>query len=159
VVGDGPLRAELEQQAQALGLFPALIFTGMRKDVAAILASVNILVLSSLWEGLPVILLEGMAAARPVVSTAVDGITGVAIPDETAFLTPTGAPLELAQACLKLIRDPQLGQRMGQAGRQRVLTHYSLDVMIDRISALYLELLRAKGIDIPARIQTARMVS
>ena len=158
-VGDGPLRAELEEQARSLGLFPALVFTGMRKDVAAILAAIDILALSSLWEGLPVILLEGMAAARPVVSTAVDGITGVVLPNETAFLTPVSAPSELAQACLRLIRDPQLARRMGEAGRRRVLERYSLDVMIDRISALYQELLRAKGVPVSSQIQPARRAS
>jgi len=148
VVGDGPLRVELEAQAKELGLFPSLIFTGMRKDVPAFLASLNILVLSSLWEGLPVILLEAMAAARPVVSTAVDGIIGVALPDETALLAPPSDPSALAQACLKLIRDPQLSQQMGQAGRERVMNQYSLNVMIDHISALYVDLLLNKGIEI-----------
>jgi glycosyltransferase involved in cell wall biosynthesis len=146
VVGDGPLRVELEEQAEKLGLFPALIFTGMRKDIPAILASLNILVISSLWEGLPVILLEGMAAARPAVSTAVDGILGVAIQNETAILTAPGVPSELAQACLKLIRNPQLAQRMGRAGYERAVSQYSLSAMIDHISALYVELLLAKGI-------------
>jgi glycosyltransferase involved in cell wall biosynthesis len=146
VVGDGPLRVELEEQAEKLGLFPALIFTGMRKDIPAILASLNILVISSLWEGLPVILLEGMAAARPAVSTAVDGILGVAIQNETAILTAPGVPSELAQSCLELIRNPQLAQRMGRAGYERAVSQYSLSAMIDRISALYVELLLAKGI-------------
>jgi glycosyltransferase involved in cell wall biosynthesis len=159
VVGDGPLRAELEELAKQLGLLPSLIFTGMRKDIPAILASSNILVLSSLWEGLPVILLEGMAAARPVVSTAVDGITGVAIPDKTALLTPPSAPAELAQACLKLIRNPQLAESMGNAGRERVLEYYSLDVMIDHISALYVDLLLSKGMTIPNSIRTSKLGS
>jgi glycosyltransferase involved in cell wall biosynthesis len=153
VVGDGPLRAELETQAQALGLLPSLIFTGMRKDIPSILASLNILVLSSLWEGLPVILLEAMAAARPVVSTSVDGVIGVALPDETALLTPPNTPSELAQACLKLIRDPKLAQSMGRAGRERVMDKYSLNVMIDHISALYVDLLLTKGVDAKGSIK------
>jgi glycosyltransferase involved in cell wall biosynthesis len=146
VVGDGPLLDELQEQAHELGLLPSLIFTGMRKDIPSILASLNIVVLSSLWEGLPVILLEGMAAARPFVSTSVDGVIGVAIPNETALLVPPGNPSELAGACLKLIRDPQLSQRMGLAGRERVMHKYSLNVMIDHISALYVELLLSKGV-------------
>lgn len=141
VVGDGPLREELEAQAKELGLFPALIFTGMRKDISAIMTALDVLVLSSLWEGLPIILLEAMAAARPVVSTAVDGVRSVVIPDESAILVDTGSSSALAQACVRLARDPALRLKMGRVGLKRVSEFYSLDVMIDRISALYNQLL------------------
>ncbi|MFM8323068.1 MAG: glycosyltransferase, partial [Chloroflexota bacterium] len=77
VVGDGPLRADLEAQAAGLGLPPALTFAGLRQDMPAIYAALDVLVFSSRWEGLPVTLLEGMAASLPVAATAVDGITGV----------------------------------------------------------------------------------
>jgi glycosyltransferase involved in cell wall biosynthesis len=148
VVGDGPLQSELEIQSKNLGLFPSLIFTGMRKDIPAILAALDVLVLSSLWEGLPVILLEGMAAARAVVSTSVDGVVGVVLPNETALLVPQKNPADLAQACLKLIQNPALRQSMGQAGQERVIKKYSLNAMIDKISSLYVELLQARGFDI-----------
>lgn len=148
VVGDGPLQDELEAQADELGLRPALVFTGMRKDVPAILSALDALVLSSLWEGLPVILLEAMAAGLPVVSTAVDGVQGVALPDETALLVPVSDPKALAQACLRLARDLALRESMGRAGKARVTKRYSLDAMIDRISALYVELLRAHAINV-----------
>jgi glycosyltransferase involved in cell wall biosynthesis len=153
VVGDGPLFDELKKQAESLGLFPALVFTGMRKDIPAILSALDVLVLSSLWEGLPVILLEAMAAGLPVVSTSVDGVMGVVLPDETAFLVPTANPSALAQACLKFARDPQLRERMGKAGLDRVTSNYSLSAMINRISGLYIELLKAKGLTIPENIQ------
>jgi glycosyltransferase involved in cell wall biosynthesis len=147
VVGDGPLREELEAQAKELDLFPALIFTGMRKDISTIMAALDVLVLSSLWEGLPVILLEAMAAARPVVSTAVDGVRSVVLPDESALLVNTGSPSSLADACVKLARDPALRQKMGSSGLKRVSDFYSLDAMIDRISKLYIELLRDRGLE------------
>ena len=113
VVGDGPLRKELELQAKELGLIPSLIFTGMRKDIAAIMTALDVLVLSSLWEGLPVILLEAMAASRPVVSTAVDGVKGVAVPDKTALLVEPGSPSTLAEACLRLAGNPELRKKLG----------------------------------------------
>jgi glycosyltransferase involved in cell wall biosynthesis len=140
------LREELEAQAKALGLFPAVIFTGMRKDIPDILNALDVLVLSSLWEGLPVILLEAMAAARPIVSTAVDGVQGVLIPNETALLVKTQRPDELANACLILADDPQLRSRLGMAGFRRVSEFYSIDSMINRISDLYQELLRDCGL-------------
>jgi len=146
IVGDGPLMPELEAQARELGLFPAVVFTGMRKDIPTILSSLDVLVLSSLWEGLPVILLEAMASSLPVVSTAVDGVVGVVDPDVTAFLTPSGDPAALAQACIRLARDPQLRKQMGSAGFEKVMKSYSLDAMINRISDLYLQLLRNRGL-------------
>lgn len=147
VVGDGPLRADLHAQAQALGLEHALIFTGLRSDIPAILNALDLLVFSSRWEGLPVTLLEGMAAARPVVGSAVDGILGVVIPGVTAQIVPPGEPQALAQACLELFRDPERMRRMGAAGKQRVQERYSLEAMIDRTCQVYESWLarRSKG--------------
>lgn len=145
VVGEGDLREKLEVQAKELGLFPALVFTGMRKDIPVILAAIDVLVLSSLWEGLPVILLEAMAASRPVVSTAVDGVVGVVDPNVTAILTPINDHVALAEACLRLANEPDLRQRMGHAGYEKVLNSYSLSRMIDKISELYVQLLNTKS--------------
>ncbi len=143
VVGDGPLRAALVEQARGLSLEPAVAFTGLRSDIPAVLAALDVLVFSSLWEGLPVTLLEGMAASRPVVGTNIEGIQGVVHPDVTALLVPPGDPKALAMACLRLGCDPALARQMGEAGRSRVASHYSLEAMIDRITRLYTELLQA----------------
>ena len=147
VVGDGPLNDQLRVQAKELGLFPSLIFTGMRKDIPAIMKAIDVMVLSSLWEGLPVILLEAMAAAKPVVSTSVDGVKGVVIPNETALLVETNSPSALSDACVRLARDPELRQTMGRSGLRRVTDLYSIDAMIDRISNLYLELLSKRQLE------------
>lgn len=146
IVGDGPLQSDLELQTKNLGISSSVIFAGMRKDVPAILNALDVLVLSSLWEGLPVILLEAMAASLPVVSTTVDGVVGVVQPDVTTLLVPTSDHKALADACLRLARDPDLREKMGQAGLQRVSDHYSLDHMIDLVSSLYMELLTKKGL-------------
>lgn len=146
IVGDGPLQSDLELQAKNLGISSSVIFAGMRKDVPAILNALDVLVLSSLWEGLPVILLEAMAASLPVVSTTVDGVVGVVQPDVTTLLVTTSDHKALANACLRLARDPDLREKMGQAGLQRVSDHYSLDHMIDLVSSLYMELLTKKGL-------------
>lgn len=146
VVGDGPLRPELEEQARSLGLFPALVFAGLRSDIPAIMAAFDVLVFSSRWEGLPVTLLEGMAASRAVVATAVDGIRGVAVPEQTALLVPPGNPDALAQACISLAYQPDVRQAMGQAGLERVRQRYSLEAMIERTLGLYHQLLQARGL-------------
>ena len=146
LVGEGPLRKDLELQAQEIGLGNALIFTGLRKDIPAVLAALDVLVFSSLWEGLPVALLEGMAAARPVVATAVGGIPEVVLPDKSAFLVPPGDADVLAQACLRLASDSATRRSMGQAGLERVVARYNIDAMIDRTAALYAKLLQERGL-------------
>lgn len=157
VIGDGPLRAELEQRAAVLGLLPALIFTGLRNDIPQLLAALDVLIFSSLWEGLPVTLLEAMAAVKPVVATAVNGIAGVAIEDVTALLVNVADPAALSAACVRLARDPGLRLRLGQAGFRRVSEFYSLETMINQISSLYNDLLFARGLSamIPSRLSSA----
>ena len=154
IVGEGPLRKDLEVQAQKTGLGNAVIFTGLRKDVPAVLAALDVLVFSSLWEGLPVALLEGMAAARPIVATTVGGIPEVVLPDKSAFLVPPGDAHALAQACLRLASDPATRHSMGQAGLERVVARYSIDAMIDRTAALYAKLLQERGLGqlIPSQV-------
>jgi len=146
VVGDGPLRPEVEQQASELGLLPALIFAGLRTDIPAVMAALDVLVFSSRWEGLPVTLLEGMASALPVAATNVDGIRAVALHESTALLVPPGNPSALADACLRLAADAGLRSRLGQAGLVRVSMNYSLDGMIDRTVDFYKGFLRARGL-------------
>ncbi len=154
IVGDGPLRKDLELQAQKFGLEHALVFTGLRKDIPAVLAALDVLVFSSLWEGLPVALLEGMAAARPVVATAVGGIPEVVLPDKSAILVPPGDADALAQACLRLASDSATRHSMGQAGLERVVARYGIDAMIDRTVALYAKLLQERGLGqlIPSQV-------
>lgn len=144
VVGEGPLLAELEGLADQLGLRPALIFAGLRNDIPEILAALDVLVFSSRWEGLPVSLLEGMAASKPIAATAVDGIKGVA--DSCALLVPPGEPHALAAACKKLALDADLRSSLGQAGFERVANYYSLDAMIEKIAGIYNRLLRERGL-------------
>jgi len=156
IVGDGPLRNELEVQAQKIGLGKALVFAGLRTDIPAVLAALDVLVFSSLWEGLPVALLEGMAAARPVVATAVGGIPEVVVADKSDFLVPPGDPNALSQACLRLASDPAARRSMGRAGLEQVRAHYSIDVMIDRTAALYAKLLQERGLGqlIPSQVHS-----
>lgn len=141
IVGDGPLRDELQSQTQALGLVSSIIFCGIRQDIPAVMAALDVLVISSKWEGLPVTLLEGMAARRPIVSTAVGGVSNVVSDGKSAFLVPKEDPLALANACIKILQDPALAQSIAEAGFDCVKSRFSLDAMISKTLSLYEKLL------------------
>ena len=125
LVGDGPLRAEVEDAARRAGVDDVVRFLGSRRDVARILAASDGFVLPSLWEGLPIALLEAMAAGLPCVATEVSGTEQVVVDGETGILIPPGDPLALAKALKQLAGDPQRVRRMGAAGRQRIDTLFS----------------------------------
>jgi len=144
VIGDGPLRMRLTQLADKLGISNFLKFTGFRKDIPDVLSALDVLVISSVWEGLPVTLLEGMAASKPVVATAVGGVTAV-VTKETAILVNCKDSIAISDACVKLAVDPELRLSMGRAGRDRVIKEYGIDAMVDRTVSLYTELLKMRG--------------
>lgn len=145
IVGDGLLKGDLEAYTHELGIQDSVIFTGMRRDIPAVLAALDVLVISSLWEGIPVTLLEAMAAELPVVATKVGSIPEV-VTEETAILVPPSDPAAIAQVCIQLANNKDLRLSLGQAGLKRVIAYYSIDAMIDRTTALYAELLRQRGL-------------
>jgi len=145
LVGDGELRGELEAQTQSLGLSSVVTFAGIRADVPEILAALDIFVLPSLWEGMPLVLLEAMAASLPVVVTAVGGTPEVVVDGVTGLLVPPRDPAALAQAIIRLLRDPDLRRRMGRAGRRQIEQHFAIGETVRQVEALYEALLREKG--------------
>lgn len=126
MVGGGPLRAELVALAGQLGLTERVHWLGSRQDIPAILADTDIKVLASDWEGLPGALLEAMAAGCPVVATDVGGVSELLVNGETGFLTPPGDAEALAAALSRLVTDPALRHRLGEAGRRRAREHFDL---------------------------------
>jgi glycosyltransferase involved in cell wall biosynthesis len=144
IVGTGDLREQLVALAAELGLANAVVFAGIRKDVPSVLAALDVQVFSSRWEGLPVALLEGMAAGKPVVSTAVGGVPSVLIDGETGLLVEPGDARQLATECLRLLQNPVLRQGMGQAARQRAEARYSIDAMVLATAAVYEDVLRRR---------------
>jgi glycosyltransferase involved in cell wall biosynthesis len=155
VVGDGPLRADLTARAASLRLEDAVLFCGIRKDIPAVMAAIDMLVFSSRWEGLPVTLLEGMAASRAVVATAVGGVPGVMIDGQTGVLVPAGEPPALARACVHVLGDEALRGQMGQAGRARVEAHYSIDSMVQQTARQYEEILSQRGLGFALQASSA----
>jgi len=146
IVGDGELRSRLEIMAGSLGISGQVKFVGVRRNIPEILASLDLFVLPSRWEGLPLALLEAMAACLPVVATAVGGTPEVVIDGETGLLVPPGDPDALAQAIVFLIENPELRKKMGQAGRKRVAEHFTIQETVRKTEALYQKLLVEKGI-------------
>jgi glycosyltransferase involved in cell wall biosynthesis len=148
IIGDNSFnpqyREELKQQVVTLGLQNRVIFTGFRLDVPKILSSLSVSVLPSIsGEGLSNSLLESMAAAVPVVATNVGGNPEVVVHGETGLLVPSKDPAALAEAICRVLLTPGLRQRFGQAGRRRVLDHFSNERMIRTVERLYGELLDA----------------
>jgi len=140
IVGDGPLRPEVERLATKANITSRLVLTGLRRDVPELMSIFDIFALSSLWEGLPRVLPQAMATGLPIVATAIDGNTEAVVDGENGFLTPPANPKALAKSIIKLLNNPQLAQQMGQAGKKRA-TEFGAQKMVDDIAALYTELL------------------
>ncbi len=140
-IGDGDLREELQTQIKGLNLGDQIHFLGNRSDVPELLAASDFFVLPSLWEGLPMSLLEAMATGLPIVATEVSGTVQVMIPNETGILVPPGDAGRLARAIEQLLSDPAQAQMMGAAARRRVEMEFSARKQADVHLALYRRLL------------------
>ena len=140
VVGDGEERAALEQQSLSLGLADAVHFFGWRRDLAAVYGDLDVVVNASRNEGTPVALIEALAAARPVVATAVGGTPDLLGQDERGLLVPPGEPEALANAVVAVLEGSEASRRRAQAGREHVLTQHSSERLFHDMDALYREL-------------------
>jgi glycosyltransferase involved in cell wall biosynthesis len=139
LAGEGPLRAQLEQQAATDGMAARVHFLGNRRDLPRILAASDLFVLPSLWEGLPMALLEAMASRLPVVATNVSGSREVLADGDAGILASPGDPRALTAAIAGLLSDPARAAAMGQVGRERVELHYSAAGQAARHAELYRE--------------------
>jgi len=141
VVGDGPLRSSLEALAVRSAPSGTFIFTGTRNDVAQLLSAMDLFVLPSLNEALPIVVLEAMAAGLPVIATRVGGVPEIVDHEKTGLLVQPGSEDALHSALDRLISDPDLRAQLAQAGRVRVAADFTIERMVKRIEALYEELL------------------
>jgi glycosyltransferase involved in cell wall biosynthesis len=137
VIGDGPLRARLQARAAALGLAGRVVFTGVRADVARLLAMLDVVVVPSHTEGMSNALLEAMAMGRAVIATAVDGNLDVVRDGVTGLLVPPRDPAALAAALLRLVDAPDRGREMGRAARTHIEEAFTLQAMVTRHEELY----------------------
>ena len=146
VAGEGHWGRPLISKAAAdLGIAERVHLLGFRDDVPRILAGSDVFVLPTPSEGLSIAIMEAMAAALPVVTTAVGGNPELVEPGRTGYLVPVGDVAALADALRLLARDPVKRTAMGRAARSRVTLEFTVDKMADRYAGLYEELLRKKG--------------
>jgi glycosyltransferase involved in cell wall biosynthesis len=146
LVGRGSLQAETEALAATLGLEGGVRFVGTREDVPEFMTVADGYVMSSAWEGMPMVLLEAAAAGLPIVATRVGGNQEVIRDGATGFLVPPGDDGALGAAMLRLMALPETERRaMGARGHDHVRQHYGLGRVVDRYEAVYREVLRRKG--------------
>lgn len=152
VVGDGSLRGELEAGARELGIAGSVRFTGFRSDVPHMLDAIDLLVLPSLYEGMPLTAIEAAAMARPVVATAVDGTPEVVQNGVTGLLVPPADPEALAGALCALLADGEARRRMGEAGREHALGRFDLSAQVEATARVYRSVAGARGAPTPAMV-------
>jgi glycosyltransferase involved in cell wall biosynthesis len=147
MVGDGPDRRSVEDLAGELGVMRDSLFPGYQEDVGPFFAAFDVFVLPSGNEGTPVTAIEALASGCPVVATRVGGVPDVVTDGADGFLVEPGDVEALAARLAQLAGDRDLRTRMGAAGRERMLSRYAVDRLIDDIDRLYRDLLAQKRID------------
>jgi glycosyltransferase involved in cell wall biosynthesis len=140
LVGKGHLEQQLRQQAADLGISQQVIFTGVRHDIPAVLAQTDVFVLSSNWEGVPLSVIEAMAAARAVLVTDVGGNAELVEHGRSGLVVPANDAAALANGLLTLLQDEPTRLSMGLAARQRVQELFSTDRFMQQYESLYLAL-------------------
>jgi glycosyltransferase involved in cell wall biosynthesis len=146
IVGEGPLERKLRRKASESGISERVRFLGARSDVPALMRRFDLFALASLWEGLPNAALEAMAARRAVVATNVDGTPEAVTHDGTGVLVPPSNPGVLAEALERLLRDPGLRRKYGEAGRLKVEQRFGVGRMVQETQEMYREALAEAGI-------------
>ncbi|MBC8555871.1 MAG: glycosyltransferase family 4 protein [Candidatus Brocadiales bacterium] len=142
IVGEGMLKEELKMKSRKLRIEDKLIFTGFRNDIKEILASIDIFVMPSLLEGLPMILLEAMAMGKPIVATDIEGIIEVLENGKTGLLVPPRDTEALAEAVIDLLKHQDKANQMGFTARKVVIERFGVDIMVQKVEKVYEELLQ-----------------
>jgi glycosyltransferase involved in cell wall biosynthesis len=136
LVGEGPLLAELQAQAAALGLGDRFVFAGFRRDVAGTLAAFDLSVFPSLWEGTPITAFEALAIGKPIVATDADGLLDILTADRDALIVPKRNAPALADQIVRLIDRPAERARLSAAARETG-RQYDIDLFVRKMERLY----------------------
>ncbi len=156
MVGDGPLRAEVEALIDQLGMRGRIIITGFRDDVAEILSSASVLGHSSRFEGMGRVISEAMLMGVPVVGTAVDGVVeAIDSGKRGGLLVPPEQSAQLAAALRQVLRDCALAGRLTAEGKTWAWERFDAREMVRLIESIYVEELQRRGIPLPAASSAA----
>lgn len=136
LVGEGPLAAEMRREAEAVGVADRLVLAGLRPDARAVVGAADAVVLPSVWEGLPLVALEALAAGTPIVATAVRGLRELLTDGVDALLVPPGDADALASALRRVLEDGELARRLREGARRTAAAH-SEEAMVEAYLALY----------------------
>jgi glycosyltransferase involved in cell wall biosynthesis len=151
MVGDGPMKDELRDYAKTLNVHDTVIFTGTRRDIPSLLAAMDIFVLSSLWEGLSISLIEAMAAGKPVIATDIPPFREVVNTEKIGILIPPKHSEAIADAIELLLRNKNLAESLGMAARERAFSAFNIETTIRRYTNIFEDILRSKEWDIQTR--------
>jgi glycosyltransferase involved in cell wall biosynthesis len=146
IVGEGYIYNELRNLVHMLGLKDSVLFTGFQMDVSEIIATFDVAVLPSFFEGMGRVLLEAMAMEKPVVASRVGGIPDLVEHGVNGLLVSPGDVLELSNAIKTVVKDKKLAHEMAEKGRKRITEQFSAEAMVQSIEKVYNECLNAKGI-------------
>lgn len=142
LAGTGKLESAVRDFSRRNGLGAVTHLLGFRDDISAVMRSIDVLVLPSRWEGFGMVLIEAMAAARPVVATRASSIPEIVDDGKTGYLVPPGAPEHLAERLVEVLTNRQLAADMGRHGRARVAAQFTIDRMVDRLERIFIETLQ-----------------
>lgn len=148
IAGKGSLFENIKDMANTLGLEKNVKFLGVRDDIPELMSAADAYVMSSAWEGLPMVLLEAAACELPIVATDVGGNSEIVLHNISGYVIPPRHPEALAAAMLKVMSLSEDERKaMGRAGRAHIEANYSLDSVVDQWERLYIDLLHRKGLD------------
>jgi len=137
LIGDGILRQDLENLANNLNIRDRILFTGQRTDIRYTLTALDVVVIPSVLEGFPIVTLEAMAMGKPIVATAIDGITEQIVDGREGILVPPRNTANLTQAIIKIASNPNMADTLGKAARKRVTAEFSVQQMIKATIHVY----------------------
>ena len=138
IIGDGPLRSRCEEFVNLKNLQGSVFLMGAREDAAELLRDFDVFVLFSRWEGLPLTIIEAMLAGRPVVASAVGGVSEMVVDQKTGLLINASDGRAAVQALRELAADRERRLSMGEAGRRRAVELFSINEMVNKYRELYL---------------------
>lgn len=146
LVGDGILRRKVERSISKFNLQRQVILTGWRRDIPSILSGIDVFVLTSLWEGLPISVLEAMATSKPVVATHTGGIAEVVSEGKTGFLVHPRDINKFTERLTGLLKDKNLRKTIGQNAKNALDFNFTIENMVKNIQALYENSFRNSGV-------------